>query len=131
MKQARKNNFRRNFGDLKGMLALTRGNRLQYLWAIISVGVASLMGYATPLIVRVTVDSVIDTQPFDLPGWLVAWIEMAGGREAWRQNLWVSAVILVVMALIGGLFTYFRGRYTAKASEGIAQRLRDRLYGHL
>ena len=58
MKQARKNNFRRNFGDLKGMLALTRGNRLQYLWAIISVGVASLMGYATPLIVRVTVDSV-------------------------------------------------------------------------
>ena len=72
MKQARKNNFRRNFGDLKGMLALTRGNRLQYLWAIISVGVASLMGYATPLIVRVTVDSVIDAQPFDLPGWLVA-----------------------------------------------------------
>lgn len=131
MKQARKNNFRRNFGDLKGMLALTRGNRLQYLWAIISVGVASLMGYATPLIVRVTVDSVIDTQPFDLPGWLVAWIEMAGGREAWRQNLWISAVILVVVALIGGLFTYFRGRYTAKASEGIAQRLRDRLYGHL
>lgn len=131
MKQARKNNFRRNFGDLKGMLALTRGNRLQYLWAIISVGVASLMGYATPLIVRVTVDSVIDAQPFDLPGWLVAWIEMAGGREAWRQNLWISAVILVVVALIGGLFTYFRGRYTAKASEGIAQRLRDRLYGHL
>ena len=76
-------------------------------------------------------DSVIDAQPFDLPGWLVAWIEMAGGREAWRQNLWISAVILVVVALIGGLFTYFRGRYTAKASEGIAQRLRDRLYGHL
>ena len=131
MKQARKSSFRRNFGDLRGMLALTRGNRLQYLWAIISVGVASLMGYAMPLIVRVTVDSVIDTQPFDLPQTLVNWIEMAGGREAWRQNLWVSAVILVVMALIGGLFTYFRGRYTAKASEGIAQRLRDRLYGHL
>ncbi|WP_249285358.1 ABC transporter ATP-binding protein [Luoshenia tenuis] len=131
MKQARKSSFRRNFGDLRGMLALTRGNRLQYLWAIISVGVASLMGYAMPLIVRVTVDSVIDTQPFDLPQTLVNWIEMAGGREAWRQNLWVSAVILVAMALIGGLFTYFRGRYTAKASEGIAQRLRDRLYGHL
>ena len=116
---------------VRKMLYWLKGSRRYYVLALIGVTMASFFGYVMPLILSVTVDSVIGTEPFALPEKLVQLIEQNGWREIWRENLWISAVGVVVSALLGGVFTYLRGRCTSLASEGVAQRLRNALYRHL
>lgn len=49
-----------------------------------------------PQVIRVTVDSVIDSQPMDLPAWALRWVESLGGAAFLRANMWFIALILAL-----------------------------------
>lgn len=49
----------------------TRGFRGNLLLAMVTVLISSAASYMTPQIIRVTVDSVINDQPFSLPGFKI------------------------------------------------------------
>ena len=84
-----------------------------------------------PQIIRVTVDSVIGSNPPDLPVWLADWFAAVGGRGFFRENMWYAAVIIAGISLLSALFRYTTNLYNAKAGETLVKTTRDTLYGHI
>lgn len=58
-------------------------------------------------------------------------IEWMGGADFVRDRLWLPASIMVALTILSGCFSYLKGRFAAQASDGIARRLKNRLYDHL
>ena len=113
------------------MWELVRANIWPFLGAMVSTIMIVLIGFMTPILLAETIDSVLGTAPSTLPAWLLQPIEALGGREFLRQNLWALGAVLVGLNLINGVFTFFKGRLSAVASENIALTLRESLYSHL
>ena len=116
---------------LKLLFGYMRGNRLLYIGAIVCMGISAVMTMIPTLIIRFTVDSVIGNQPAELPRILHGFVNRVGGLEFLRTNLWILGLCLVGVHLVNFLFVYLRGKWSAKAAESTAKKLRDRLYGHL
>ena len=116
----------------KALLSLLKPNRGAFIVASLSVVMAVLLGFATPLLLAETIDCILSGKPSTLPVWLIDWLKSVGITRDWiLGNLWFLAVSLVALSLFKGVFSYFRGRMSAVASERIAKELRENLYGHL
>ena len=107
------------------------GERLRYGGAIAALVVASCFLYLVPLVTQITLDGAL-APPSGEGSVFVTWsVELLGGRLFLAKNLWLPALLIAVLAGMAGLFTYLRGRWSARASEGIVCRVRDRVYDHL
>lgn len=93
--------------------------------------IATLVLYVTPLIGKATIDFVLSGDEGAVPAWLRALLNRVGGRDVLAHSLWAPGLLIVVLTLVSGLFTYLKGRWAAVAAEGIARSLRERLYAHL
>ena len=118
-------------GKLRLLWAFMRGQRARYFGAIAAMLLATLVGYLVPLIAAAVINFVVQAKPLRAPSWLQETVALMGGRSMLARNLWIAAGAIVVLTALSGLFNYFKGRWSAQASEAIAQRLRDRLYAHL
>ncbi|MFQ5653708.1 MAG: ABC transporter ATP-binding protein [Planctomycetota bacterium] len=107
------------------------GQRLRYGAAIGALVVASCFMYLVPLVPQVVIDGVLSGEEASPSRFVRGVVELAGGREFLERHLWIAAVCVVALTAIVGLFTYLRGRWSAKASEEITRRVRDRLYDRL
>ncbi|TLD69877.1 ABC transporter ATP-binding protein [Phragmitibacter flavus] len=107
-----------------------RGFRRLYGLAIGSLLIVTAINYLTPLVASATIDFALSQEPQGgmLMPHLIAWI---GGAEYVKNHLWWPALIMVALTIVSGGFSYLKGRFAAKASDGIARRLKDRLYDHL
>ena len=110
---------------------LVAANGWTYLGAVFCTVFSVLINFMTPLLLAETVDSILDTKPSALPGFLKDGMAMLGDREYLVRNLWLVGLVLVLLNVLNGIFSYFKGRWSAVASEKIALTLRDRLYSHL
>ena len=97
----------------------TKGFRGKFLLAFLMVIVAVVANYMTPQVIRVTVDSVINDTPFNLPAFLVEWIESIGGREMLRQHIVICAAVSLVFAVIAGLSNYSSRMSLARACAAL------------
>lgn len=113
------------------LFRLVAANAWTYLGAIACTIFSVFINFITPLLLAETVDSILGTQPSSLPAFLQGFAASLGGREYLVRNLWTVGLVLVLLNVINGAFTYFKGRLSAVASENIALTLRDRLYTHL
>ena len=118
-------------GKFRLLWAFMPGERLRYFGAIAAMLLATLIGYIAPLIAAAVINFVIQAKPLNAPSWLQEMVAMMGGRPMLARNLWIAAGAIVALTAMSGLFNYFKGRWSAQASEAIAQKLRDRLYSHL
>lgn len=107
------------------------GNRLLYIGAIVAIAFETLFTFASPLVIRETIDSIIGDKQFS--GWSILQFlsQLIGASTITQQTIWACALILVILSLFRGIFTYLNGRWSAKASESIARNMRDELYLHL
>ena len=109
-----------------------RGNAPRYLGAILAVIMTVTVGFLSPLVLEETIDAVIgQKRALRIPGALGTWVEQLGGREYLIRHLWIMALAVLSLNLIACLFQYLRGRWSAQASESIAENIRNRLYKHL
>jgi ATP-binding cassette subfamily B protein len=108
-----------------------KGYRLLYLGAIVSIGLATLFSTVVPLVIRITIDSVIGDKPMEAPGWVLGLAADMGGRDYLLRNLWVCGLAVIFLTLLNGLFLYARGKWSAVAAESIARNIRDGLLDHL
>lgn len=108
-----------------------KGSRLLYIGAVVSIGLAALLSVWIPLVIRVTIDSVIGGKPVEVSGWLQFLIGWAGGTETLARNLWICGLVIVLLTLLNGLFLYFKGKWSAVAAESIAKNMREALYDHI
>lgn len=101
------------------------GKRISYLLATCSVILASWFEIQVPRILGFTLDTVIGGKEAESVGWLDDLHALVGNR------LYLFALLLVAVSLFGGLFLFIKGRLTAVAAEGSAERTRLRLYAHI
>lgn len=113
------------------MLSLIGENWTHFLWALIATIMMVIIGFLTPLLLSEIVDSILGSEPFTMPDFLMNPINALGGRDFLRQNLWIPALALILMNIVNGVFTFIKGRSSAIASENIARKLRNDLYRHL
>jgi len=108
-----------------------KGSRTLYMLAIAAIALATVFSLLIPLITRFTIDSVIGNKPIELPTFIENAIAFVGGTNSLANNIWICAAVLVLLTGISGLFLYLKGKWAARASESIAQNLREKLYKHL
>ena len=109
---------------------LSKGSRILYIIAFLATVTGIICNYATPQIIRFTVDSVVGGLPIS-ESWLYAITDKFGGIEMLKSNLWLIALLLLAVTVIGGFADFIRGRTRSMASEGMIMRLRDKLYSHI
>lgn len=117
--------------NLKLLHTFLNGNRLVFLAAMLSICISSLFSTVIPMVVKITIDSVIGNKPFNLPAGVMGLIRAMGGREYLISNLWVCGLILIAFTLGNGVFMYLRGKLAAVASENSGKSLREKLYDHI
>lgn len=117
--------------SLKLLWRFMKGNRLMYFSAMISIGFATLFSFFSPLVIRLTVDSIIGGKPINAPAWIISLIEAVGGTSMLAKNLWMCGIVLVLLAALNGIFTFLKGKWTAVAAETTARNIRNKLYDHL
>ena len=115
---------------LRLLWGLMDGFRGKYAWAIAVLFVFTAINYVTPLVASATIDFALSGEPDE--GRLTSGvIAMMGGGEFVRERLWFPALLMVLLTVVAGGFSYLKGCFAAQASDGIARRIKDRLYDHL
>ena len=96
----------------------------RFLAAILSTVGLALTNMLTPQIVRVTVDSVLGSEPFDLPPFLADLLNRLGGAEVLREKLWMIGIVIVGIAVFGFAFFYGSRVFNTKAAEPLGKTMR-------
>ena len=117
--------------QIRALWALVKENRGLYLGAVFCTLVTVVIGFLTPLVFSETIDVILSGLPSSLPDWLRAPVRAIGGSAFLRSHLWVVALLIVVLNVVNGVFSYFKERNTAVAGENISKSLRERLYRKL
>ena len=109
----------------------TQGYRGRLALAFVILICELLLSFVTPLVLSVTIDSVLGSKPLNAP-WYFAWIlELCGGLAYIREHIVVMAALFVVMAALSGLLSFLRPCLTNSAAFQITKTLRDRYYAHV
>jgi len=89
------------------------------------------VNFITPQVIRFTVDSIIGNETMNFIDPIMRIIDGLGGREGLRDKIWISALVVLFLAVITCICDYI-GRITiAKGSEGIIKKIRNSLYEHI
>lgn len=117
--------------NIKILWSFTKGNRIKYISAIISIGLSVAFTLIIPLITQIIIDSVIGTKEINAPFFIKSAFNFLGGRATLFENLWICGIIIVLLTIGRGAFLFLKGKWSAEASEDIAKNLREKLYNHI
>ncbi len=123
--------MKRNNSRLRLVSSFLDGSKRWFLAAILSTVGLALTNMLTPQIVRVTVDSVLGSEPFDLPPSLADLLNRLGGAEVLREKLWMIGIVIVGIAVFGFAFFYGSRVFNTKAAETLVKTMRDKVFRHL
>ena len=109
----------------------TKGFRLTMIISFLLIGVELVISFVSPLIMSVTIDSVLGYNPLNV-AWYFRWyIILIGGVDYIRENLWLMAATLLGMQVIAGVVRFIRAKLNTHAGEGSVMVLRNQLYAHI
>jgi len=121
---------REEMKDFKKMLKFMEGFKLVYLLGILAVLISQLFTTLSPLVLQTTIDSVIGEEAID-SGMVSFAIDFLGGKDFLKENLWIIGLVLIAIAVLRGLFLFFKNTLSSKAAENSAKKIRDDLYDHI
>ncbi len=113
------------------LLSFIKGNRRNYIIAILFMILATMTSLINPLIIKLAVDSVIDKQPVSLTGVFLSMFNNIGGRDVLINNLWILGCLLILISVFNGIFNFLSKKYIAIVSERTAKNMRNKLYDHI
>ena len=108
-----------------------QGYKFRYGAGLAALAVSSIFLFAAPLILRLTMDSILAGHSPQLPSQLQLLWHQAGGQDFFLQRLWLPAAALSAAAALQGGFAYIQGHAVTTASEHTAAALRVRMYDHI
>ena len=129
----------------------TKGFRPQLAVAIGAMSVGYIFMFGVPLVMKFAIDIIgaVGTDANNIvPAWLASFVASifsnsmvlgdagpsagsAPSPSGILPYLILSALAILCLTMLAGLFLYIRGRSMAFASEGIIRSLRDRVYTHI
>lgn len=113
------------------VLTYLRGSLGYFVIALICACLGMVFNALTPQVIRITVDSILDTEPANLPGFLENIIPLESLRAEPLTALWIAAGAVLLFAILRGLCNYGQRLNLAKGSEGFVKRIRDGLFSHI
>ena len=113
--------------NLVYLLNFMKEKKYYYVFAIICMGMSILVTLISPIIIQLTVDSVLGNQPISQAS-ISYVIDCIGGLQFLKNNLWVTPVMFFIFILLRGMFSYFMGKYSAIASESTVEIIKNSLY---
>ena len=119
----------------KRLMKLMRGNKMFFIITIAATAIASFGRLIRPIIITVTVDSVLDDKPL-MDNFVVRWFVdlIVGGESGLKTHpniLFICAAAIVLATVLNSVFMVIRGNFSSWASERMAKKLKDNLYDHL
>lgn len=121
--------------NFKQLWNFMKNNRTLYVFAILAVGVATFIRFIWPLILRLTIDSIIGSKPLEEGTGFLSVINqifhLTGGRSVLVQSIWAVSVILILLTVSRGIALFLKGRWSALASERIVRNIREKVFNHL
>lgn len=110
MEKSRKSKYRK----IQLINKFLQGSKGYFAIAVVSSLIATVLNALTPQVFRFSIDEVL----------------RRGGKNYLSENLWILALMIVVIAVASGFFSYISRKNTAKAGENFAENLRDTLFMH-
>lgn len=108
---------------------LMRGFRLRFTLAIAAMLAGTALRFMVPLVASGTIDYALGEG--EASSRVVALMAALVEASWLAENLWFAGMLMVALTLLSGTFNFLKGNLAAKASDGIARRLKNRLYAHL
>ena len=102
-----------------------------FVLCILSSCIVSALELVSPKIISFTVDTLLGDSTSALPAFINNWIDEIGGAAFLRANLWIIAVVVIVVALVTAVFRYCAKYYNSKGAEALVRRMRDELFNHI
>lgn len=99
--------------------------------ALICACLSMVLNALTPQIIKITVDSILGSDPVDLPKWLAGRISLEALRADPTGALWIAAGAVLLVALLRGVCSYGQRVNLSKGSERFVKGIRDDLYRHI
>jgi ABC-type multidrug transport system fused ATPase/permease subunit len=107
---------------------LTRPYRWILALILVAMLVQTAMSLAAPWPLKIILDNVVANHR--LPGWAASLMPMLGGETKMHIAL-LAAIIVVIIAVVGGIAAYVANYLTETAGQWVANDLRIRTYHHL
>lgn len=117
--------------NLRAFLNFTKGFRALMITGFVLLGFELLLSFVSPLIISVTIDSILGSNPLSAPGYFRWIVSVLGGLGHLKNNIWIMAAALLAFQIMMGILRYVRAKCTNEAGEGAVKRLRDDLYAHI
>ncbi len=108
-----------------------KGLRTKYMLAILSIALAAIFQFTSPLVIKATIDTILGGKPLQLPFGLADWVIALDGVNLVLKNIWIASIILFILTLLSNIFSYLKSRLAAQASESFARKLKGMLYDHI
>jgi len=112
------------------LFKLLRPERRRFTIAAIAALFAASFVLLTPLVIKFILDYILPGVPANEGVFL--WVaESLGGIEHLRQNVWILAVIITLIATLQGVSIFIRASFSAKGAENISESQKNQLYDHI
>jgi len=115
---------------LQLFLKYLKGLRLRMVSLIGIVITYVSLTLIAPLLFAFLIDNVINLEPITA-SWLIWYSDLFGGVDRIRLNLWLAALMIILVNLIIFVLMYLRGRLNGVISERYVEKLRNDLFEHL
>ena len=118
-------------GNFKLVLTFLQGSKRYFAASMAGLLLMSFFDLVNPKIISFTVDSIIGDKKPDLTGIPGMILQKAGGIETLRDNLWLIACAVIIVALLSGLTRYIYKYMNTRGAEKLVKRMRDLLFDHI
>ncbi len=107
-----------------------KGQRLRLFFTIIFVILSSIISLLSSLVISYTIDSVIDNK--ETTNNLLLFLERSlGGKAYIRENLYILAIVMIVIAFLSALFMFLRYYNQTIVAENLNRNIKNHLYTHI
>ncbi|MBQ9062032.1 MAG: ABC transporter ATP-binding protein [Eubacterium sp.] len=108
-----------------------KGSLRYFILSIVFASIVSLADLMNPKIIEYTVDSVIGDQPLAAPEFVRKLADAAGGTGFLREHLYLIALLVLGIALLGAVCRYLFMLFDSLGAETFVQKTRDSLFAHI
>ena len=126
MEKTKSRTFFNGAGTLKYLL---KGSMWLFVAGILANAAFIFFSTVTPQVISFAINYVIDDDP--VPADFVSLVNLAGGIDNLKANMWILALVIAGIALFAALFQYLRFYLNTCATQKFMQRTRNALFTHV
>lgn len=113
--------------EIKLFWKILKNNRLTYFLSMISTIFIQIFSGLTPIVIMITVDSIIGDKEYKYDI-LEKAVNLIGGRDFLRSHIYILAFVIVILTGISCVFIFLRNYYSNVACENLIYNLKEKMY---